>query len=121
MSWLKRLFRGKEAEKKHKVGAIDLRSEAERQVERSARKSVSGEDEQFANRLVRLLAQADREYKTDKNAYEATCKAIQDIGETLCKNGGSERMKKVTYRVRALGGNSRLIEMHWDGICGWQY
>jgi hypothetical protein len=53
------------------------------------------------------------------DAYQKTRARAREIGEYLCANGGDPRMKKVGYRVKALGGNTRILDDFWDAICGW--
>ena len=49
-----------------------------------------------------------------------TSAQIEEIGEHLYANGGHAHMQKVYYRVQALGGNGRLLDLDWDGIGEWQ-
>jgi len=79
------------------------------------------EDEQLANKLVTLISQAISVYSSDKKAYQKTSSEIKKIGEDICANGGSERMTKIAYQVQALGQGIRNLELHWQGICGWQF
>jgi hypothetical protein len=53
MSWLKKLFGGG-ADKEFAPGVVDLRDDKERKMERQAKSSLSGEDEQLARRMVSL-------------------------------------------------------------------
>lgn len=98
---------------------IDLRSASELDVEERARHPIDEPDESTAHHLVGLLRQSDREYDTDREAYDRTAADIKAIGEQLCRDGGDPRMRLVAYRMAALGGRIRTLEMHWDGVCGW--
>lgn len=98
---------------------VDLRSNQERALERKARSSLRGKDEEIAHRLLTLTQQANDVYYTDKEAYNRMFSEIKSIGEDLCSNGGDKRMKRVAYRVSALGGSARELEMYWNGVCGW--
>lgn len=128
MSWLERLFgkRGSSSEAPvidplTGLTVHDLRSTEEKDREQRARKPLSEEDEQFANKLVMLIRQADSQYSSDRDAYERTAAEIKEIGEHLCANGGRDRMALVAYRVQALGARVRDCELYWDGVCGWMY
>ncbi len=101
-------------------GHVDLRSAEERAVEERGRKPLDGADETIAQSLAQLVKRTDAEYAGDKAAYERTTAEIRKIGEDLCAAGGDSRMKQVAYRVHFLGGRTRLLEMFWDGICGWR-
>ncbi|MEX1247272.1 MAG: hypothetical protein WEA61_02220 [Anaerolineales bacterium] len=100
-------------------GYVDLRSAEERGMEERGKRPLDGADEAIAQKLTELVKRTDREYASDKAAYERTTAEIRKIGEDLCSAGGDNRMKQVGYRVVALGGRMRLFEMFWDGICGW--
>jgi len=93
---------------------IDLRPEHERQVEKQAQTDLGGEDEQLARRLLVLQSATE-----DGRVQPDAAAEIRRIGEHLGEHGGSDRMTRVAYRVQAIGGNSRLLEHYWEGICGW--
>ncbi len=103
----------------------DLRTaderEKEEKLERRARRSLGGEDEQIARKLLSLIRQADSEYDVDQEAFKKTETEIKEIGKYLCSNGGSDRTLKIAYRVQALGASVRDLERYWgeDYICGW--
>lgn len=100
---------------------IDLRSTKEKNIESGAGLELQGEDEEIAQKLAKLSTLSTVQYSSDKAAYEKTVVEFRKIGEQLCANGGDARMKRIAYRVKALGGSIRLCEMYWDGICGWMY
>jgi hypothetical protein len=100
-------------------GYVDLRSAEERSMEDRGKRPLDGGDEAIAQNLAALVMRTDREYETDKTAYELTTAEIRKIGEELCIAGGDNHMKQIAYRVAALGGRVRDLEMYWDGICGW--
>ncbi len=102
-----------------RMPVIDLRSADEQVMERQAGSALSGEDEETAQRLAQLSKISNSQYSSDKAAYEKTVAEFKSIGEKLCANGGDAHMKRVAYRVQALGGRVRDCEMYWDGICGW--
>ena len=103
------------------IKIVDLRPDKEQEIERQAQSDLSEEDEQIARELISLIQQAISEYNMDKEACEKTIAEINRIGEYLCSNGGSDRMKLIAYRVQALGGSSRHLEHYWghECICGW--
>ncbi len=88
-------------------------------MELQASSPLSPEDEVIAKRLVELDQLTDDQYSSDRAAYDRTVEEFRRLGEQLCDGGGDERMKRVAYRMRALGGRSRNCEVYWDGICGW--
>jgi hypothetical protein len=45
---------------------------------------------------------------------------VREIGKQINSNGGFSRMQLVGYRVKALGGKARLLEISWDGIGEWR-
>lgn len=106
-------------------GLIDLRSDAERRMEQEARTSLGVEDEQIAHELVDLIQRYDALYSGNRSDADSVQSEIKAIGHRLCGNGGDARMKRVAYRVAALGAGKRVrvrdLELHWDGICGWIY
>ncbi len=91
---------------------VDLRSSAEIEIEKRARSPLAGPTEEVAKRLVGLLTQTTQ--KGDE-AY----RSIRQAGEQLNSEGGIERMREVGYRVMALGGKARLLEVIWDRIGQW--
>jgi hypothetical protein len=97
---------------------VDLRPAEERQIQREAQRDL-GDDESIAHQLLELIRRSNAEYGKDMDAYRKTRARAREIGEYLCANGGDPRMKKIGYRVKALGGNTRILEDIWDGICGW--
>jgi hypothetical protein len=97
---------------------VDLRPAEERQKEREAQRDL-GDDESIARQLLGLIRQSNDEYGRDMDAYQKTRAHAREIGEYLCANGGDPRMKRIGYRIKALGGNTRILEDFWDGICGW--
>jgi hypothetical protein len=99
---------------------VDLRSSEERQTELTAGAALRGKDEDIARRLVELLQQIKAQQWT-RSAMEGedAYQAIRAIGQQLNSDGGMSRMQRVGYRVKALGGKARLLEISWDGIGGW--
>ena len=79
------------------------------------------ENEEIAQKLIQLIPKAHSEFNTKNNTWGSTKEEIERIGNYLCDNGGSERMKTVAHRVAALGGRIRDCELFWEGICGWRY
>ncbi len=100
-------------------GYVDLRSAEERSMEERGKRPLDGGDETIAQNLAAMVKRTDHEYETDKAAYERTSAEIRKIGEELCAAGGEDHMKQIAYRVAALGGRVRSLEMYWDGVCGW--
>lgn len=100
-------------------GYVDLRSAEERAMEERGKRPLDGADEAIAQNLAKLVKRTDAEYASNKTAYENTTAEIRKIGEELCTAGGDNRMRQIGYRMVALGGRIRLLEMFWDGICGW--
>ncbi len=100
-------------------GTVDLRSAEERAIELRGKRPLGGADEAIAQKLAEMVKRTDREYATDKAAYERTSAEIRKIGEDLCAAGGDDHMKQVAYRMAALGGHVRTLEIFWDGVCGW--
>jgi len=100
---------------------VDLRSGEERSIEQEAQRPLLGDDEQLSRRIAVLIKQGAEEYRTKQNdALARTSDEIKRIGEHLYANGGHEHMQKVYYRVQALGGQARLIDLYWDGIGEWE-
>lgn len=109
----------------------DYRGLDEIQMEQVAKSSLGGEDEQLAEKLVDLVHQhrvIEKAYdaapsEAVKAAADKVREEIREIGNRLCSNGGSDRMKLVAYRVDALGVSKkvsiRYLEFHWEGIGGW--
>lgn len=107
------------------LSVFDLRGDDERRIETEGKSNLGGEDEQLAHKLVELVLRYDGLYSSDRPAADNVQEEIKSIGERLCSNGGDARMKRVAYRVAALGTGKRVrirdLELHWDGICGWMY
>jgi len=103
------------------IKIVDLRSDKEQDIERQAQSSLGEEDEQIALKLITLIKQAVSESYTDGEASKKTIAEINKIGKYLCSNGGSDRMKGIAYRVKALGGSARHLEHYWghECTCGW--
>jgi hypothetical protein len=103
------------------IKIVDLRSDKEQEIERQAQSGQSEEDEQIALKLLSLIQQAVSESYTDKEASKKTIAEINKIGKYLCSNGGKDRMVRIAYRVQALGGSARHLEVYWghEHICGW--
>jgi len=100
---------------------IDSRSAEEKSMQQAATSPLKTSDEQFARRLVALVQQGAEEYRTKRiDALARTSAEIKLIGEQLYSNAGHEHMQRVYYRVTALGGNGRLLDLYWDGIGEWQ-
>jgi len=98
------------------MGIVDLRDSSERDIELAARKELDPENERYAIELVALLISK----VSGKSLTEEATNRIREIGLHLGENGGDKRMKQIAYRVQFLGGSSRLLELYWNGICGWQ-
>jgi len=98
------------------VDVIDLRSDDVKHIEREAKSELTGEDEQFARKLVDIQRRFSQGLITEQQEKAET----REIGKYLCANGGDPRMQIVGYRVMALGGSSRVLEIYWHGLCGWQ-
>ena len=113
MGWLRNLFGGSRATAGD-PNFVDLRPESERQTQRRAKTGLSGEDEEIARRMVRLIQECG-------SLDDAAALEMKQIGHQLCENGGHERMVLIAYRVQALGRRVRDCELYWDGICGWMY
>lgn len=103
------------------IKIIDLRSDKEQEIERQAQSNLGEEDEQIALKLITLIKQAVSESYTNGEASKKTIAEINKIGKYLCSNGGSDRMKGIAYRVKALGESARHLEHYWghECICGW--
>ena len=91
---------------------VDLRSE-ERTVERNAQQALPEEDEAISRKLVVLLQQsADQDRMKQSDALAKTSSEIKAIGSQLDARGGRRHMLQIHYRVNALGGKARLLEMY---------
>ena len=100
---------------------VDLRSDEERSIEQQAASPINANDEQLARQLALLIKRGSEEYTARKtDALAKTSAEIKRIGEHLYSTGGHEHMQAVWYRVKALGGNGRLLDQYWDGIGQWQ-
>ena len=90
-----------------------------------AQSALDPDDESQVQTLTDLLGRyADLE-DSDPHAAQAIEEKIQAIGQQLCQDGGSDRMKLIAFRIAALNegnpyANVRSMESFWDGICGWQ-
>lgn len=100
--------------------AVDRPSEEEKQLEAQSAQPLDEADEAAAQYLYRLLERAIRSTKIKSVASLANSVEIQEIGKDLGRHGGKLRMKRVAYRVKALGGSMDLIDMYWDGLHGWK-
>ena len=105
----------------------DFRTEEEKEAEKRAQSPLDSEDEELAKRLVVLvrdaveIARSNPNYQSDPK-HQKLEKDIQDIGEKCCNEGGNVKMHLILYRYKALGGHSsRIVELFWNGICGWMY
>lgn len=99
----------------NKLDFIDTRTNVEKQIEMEASSTLSVDDELLAQRLTFLSRQQDKSGKTITESGSE----IRKHGLYLCNNGGTNRMKKIAYRVQFLGGDVRTLQIFWDGICGW--
>lgn len=93
----------------------DIRSIEEKQIEKKAQQPLDRYEE-LAHRLFRLQNQRDEKGYLLTEAR----KEIRTIGEKLCAKGGNTLMLKVAYRVGAIGGDTRILEIVWEGLCGWR-
>jgi hypothetical protein len=99
---------------------VDLRPTQARQAATAATSNL-GADEEIAKRLVSLVGQITaaswtRSVLEQDEAY----RKVREIGEQINNNGGFSRMQRVGYRVKALGGKARLLEISWGGIGEWR-
>lgn len=120
---------------------IDLRSEDNRERETRALEPLEEKDEEIAQQLARFVSKAikhrkdysdallqaypeiksleERTLKFQLHPYPQACQEIRKIGETLCDNGGTDRMDLICYRIQHLCGSSVEVRENWAGICGW--
>lgn len=99
---------------------IDLRPASARQNEERAQRPLAEEDEKMALELAQLsenLSVLD----AHSEAARECARMIREMGEDICKNGGTGRMDLICYRVHYLCGTSRYVRYNWSGICGWEY
>lgn len=94
-------------------------SSTEIKMQQSAHAAASDDDKSLAHQLMELDRRADIEYESDKEAFNRTLAEVHRIGETLNQRGGKFKMKRVLYRMQALGGQTRWIEGVWNGIGTW--
>jgi len=99
---------------------VDLRSEENQRNEDRAKYPLDNNDEKIAAELAKLSLKL-QELNDNSSSYRKACKRIRKIGESLCSNGGSNRMDLICYRVYFLIGTSHYCRINWDGICGWYY
>ncbi len=109
-------------ENKYRLGLdepieIDLRDKDERNIEAATKYPLVAEDEDIAHRLLGLT---QSELVGNRNESQVMHGKIRRIGEEICENGGDERMRRIAYRVKALGGSMSQLEYAWAGICGWR-
>lgn len=106
-----------------KLPALLRRSWAEtpwnRKMQSVAEQRIDAESEAMAQQLVVLEEQMQRWHKDDTQRMRIR-EEIRSIGEDLGGHGGFLRMLLVCHRVKTLSGTYALVEMVWDGICGWQ-
>jgi HEAT repeat protein len=76
--------------------------------------------EELAKMLIVLDKRSNREYESDKDAYEITLELIKYIGEKLNRKGGEELMRQVLIQAGSFGCGTRFIEREWDGIGTWR-
>jgi hypothetical protein len=90
----------------------DFCGNAERRISAASRMPLDEEDEATAAKIVTLQqglqVGSENEHK------------LREIGLRLGADGGTYRMKRMAYRVAALGGSLRLLEHIWADIRGWQ-
>lgn len=87
---------------------FDMRPEWERQMESETKSELFDEDERYAKELCELMQNKD-------------LNAAKEIGEEIYANGGHQRMVRICYRVKALGGNAWALERFaWDGVGEWR-
>jgi hypothetical protein len=79
------------------------------------------EDEAYAKQLLELFAEADEQFEKNRVEFKRIQLALHQIGKTLYENGGDERMERVAFIVRALGGKIYDCEFFWDGIGSWKF
>ena len=98
-------------------GALDLRSETEKQIEISAlqKQSKGAEIDSLIEELIQI-GRSDK-FRSKNRDGERT----REIGAILDRKGGMDLMKFAYYRVgRALGGaQARTLEVAWDKIGRW--
>jgi hypothetical protein len=95
---------------------LDLVPESEKRDAVRAQRSLDGDNEEYARTLCELLTEFRSQAEEEKYRRGAE---IARIGKELDKDGGFQRMRLVNLRVRALGGDARLLELAWDGIGQW--
>jgi len=104
----------------------DFRPKEEIAVEKRAQSPLDPDDEKMAKQLVVFvekavdIARTKSDWKSDPEHQELE-REIQEIGEKLCSEGGNDRMLLIFYRYVLLGGGRRILELFWNGICGWMY
>lgn len=114
MSWWKRLFGGeKEDEDDYVPGVVDIRSSSEREIEKKAKKPLSGKHEATAHTLCRLSRES-------QSMGDTQFEQMKSIGAQLHSQGGKSLMQTVCYRVRALGGSHSYVSTAWDGVGEWR-
>jgi hypothetical protein len=95
---------------------LDLVPKSERRDAVRAQRSLDDNNEKYARTLCKLLA--DFRSQADGEKYHRGAEVTR-IGKELDQDGGFERMRLVCLRVKALGGDARLLESAWDGIGQW--
>ena len=144
MGWLERFFRKPREESGTPWGlrVYDLRNDAARELERRAHYALKSEDERIAHTLVSLIRQLYASSDAARDDWHAgrapnphenpeavkrdaeLSSEIRRIGEQIGANGGDPRMQLIGYRVTAIGLRegitSRILELKWRDICGWQ-
>jgi hypothetical protein len=95
---------------------LDLVPESERRDAVRAQSLLDSDAEKYARALCELLA--DFRSQSEQEKYRRGTEVAR-IGKELNNDQGFERMRLVYLRVKALGGDARLLEMGWHGIGQW--
>lgn len=111
------------------VNVLDLRSDREREIERTASKPTDNRKvEAMMNELIKIgrrsnfICLSDDQKKKAREFDEELChRRAKEIGETLNSLGGMELMQAAYYRVKQAGaGSARSLEHCWNGIGEWR-
>ena len=108
--------------KKNKNGAYDLRSPAEKKIDKTSHKPLKNSTlEDYAHEVLDIFRNGDGANATG-DAFDALLAELRVIGKAVNDN---EKMLQIAYRAKFLGEqrsmffSTRYLEYAWDGIAGW--
>ena len=102
------------------LAIIDFCGNKERRIASASGDPLAPPDEELAHRLVEMQQKQIACLRNENPGADKVKAEIRKIGESIGAEGGTYRMKRLGYRVQALGGDLSLLVYSWRDICGWQ-